>query len=358
MSVLEANPGPISKYLGKYPSDHTLQTATFISSTPSGETLIVSVLTWNLLNKCHSAVGHAHSNNPFNVDESDKDYLARKATELKILLKHIKDGTIDCILLQEVDMFTRDPLFPEVKKFLQQARELGWHFVHTEKSDQARMPLLILYNSNKLNFVSKQPLFPTAAGDKNTSLEALFRYVGNDAEVCIVNMHLDHEKDHRKEILDYLQAQVVAVKFTIIGGDTNHPTDREHISLVGDMNKPTNISRPTDEQKATDDGGMVLLRLDGFMACPAHTGARVEIKEGPGAYFVWVPANALIKSLKRSPEDPENPLGKYIARLFDPRQEKSHTQHMSLPGLPWVAENHKAVLYVGISSKQQSPSTG
>lgn len=337
-------------------ADHTRQSAKFITSTPKGDVLTLDVLIWNLLNQCHSDIGHAHSNNPFNVDESKKEYLARKEKQLKILWEQIKHGKVDCILLQEVDMFTHDPLLPDVKEFLEKARELGWHFVHTVKSDNARMPLLTLYNTHKLSFISKQAIFPTASDDKKTALEATFSYVGVDAEVCVVNMHLDHDTDHRKEILNYLQQQVTAGKFTIIGGDTNHPQDREHINLVGDMNKPTNISRPIGDQQPTDPGGMVLLRIDGFMACPAHADARVEITEGPGDYFIWVPANVVIKTLKRNPEDPDNPLGKYIARHFDPTVEKSHTVHMSLKGLPWVTEGYKAALLVANPIGPSNPS--
>ena len=247
-------------------------------------------------------------------------------------------------MLQEVDMFTRDPLLDVVKAFLEKIRHHGWFTVHSDKSDDVRIPLLMLYDTKKLRFMSKSSLFPSNVSNKKNALEATFTYLPAEIDVCITNMHLDYDTDHRQTIIGYQQQQILAGKFTILAGDATHAPEREHYSLVGDLNMPTNISTPKDYELPTDEGGKVLQRLDGFMASPANTDSRVEITEGPGAYFKWVPANALIKTITLK-QNNEHLGGKYACRTFDPmRDHAGHMAHISLPGLPWIRDKFKHLL--------------
>ncbi len=339
--------GSFSEYVSGFTSDHTYQSANITSYAKDGSTISLTGMTWNLLNQAHakSAV-YPNSNNPFDIDEFDQYYELRKRNQLRFLWHKIKSGTLDFILLQEVDVFTGDPLSSYAKIFLEKIRKSGWYAVHSEKSDDVKMPLLILYNTKTLSFESKRSVFLAEAINKKTAIEATFNYRNTGVKVCITNMHLDFNTDHRQSILEYQQQQISAGLLTIIGGDANLKPDKEHYSLVGDINRPTNISKPLDDQQPTDEGGKVLQRLDGFMASPAAATSQVEIIEGFGAYFKWVPANILVRSIKdRIGRIQDKPLGKYVCRTYEPEKERlAHTVHISSPGLPWIKEKFKHLL--------------
>lgn len=337
--------GSFSGFVDGFTSDHTYQTATAVSYAKDGTTLSLSGMTWNLLNKAHSKnAEYPFSNNPFDVDEFEQYYVLRKGNQLRFLWHQIKSQTLDFIVLQEVDVFTRDPLPDYVKNFLEKIRENGWFVVHSDKSDNPRMPFIMFYNTKKLRFIAKRAILPMVGSGRNTALEASFAYLGTNSEVCITNIHLDYDTDHRRDIIEYQQQQIATDKFTIIAGDANHPPDKEQYSLVGDVDMPTNITKAIEQQKPSDEGGKYLQRLDGFMVGPASPTARVEITEGPGAYFKWEPAGLLAKTMKRD-KNPEEPLGKYVCRTFDPvRERMGHMAHISLPGLPWIREQYKHLL--------------
>lgn len=336
--------GSFSDYVAGFTSDHTYQSATVSSYAKGDQIISLTGMTWNLLNQAHSKIqDRPISNNPFDVDEFDQYYELRKRNQLRFLWHTIKSDKLDFIALQEVDIFTRDPLPDYVKVFLEKIRGKGWYTVHTDKADDVKSPLLILYSSKKLSFIGKRCILPSIT-NKKTALEATFNYLSIDLQVCITNIHLDFNTDHRQAIIDYQHQQIAACKLTIIAGDANLAPDKEHYSLIGDVDLPTNISNPQGDQKPTDEGGKVLQRIDGFMASPALPNARVEVTEGFGAYFRWVPANILVKSLKAGKLN-AGPLGKYECRTYEPQKErKTHMIHISLPGLPWIKEKFKHIL--------------
>lgn len=340
--------GSFQKCVSGFTSDHTYQSATVVSYSNDGKTLSLTGMTWNLLNKCYAkSTEYKYSNNPFDIDELEQYYLLRKRDQLRFLWHQIKSGAIDFIVLQEVDIFTREILPDFVKAFLDKIRYKGWFTVHTDKNDNTRSPLIILYNTNKISFKTKRAILPMAPSMKNTSLEATFTYLGIDVEVCITNMHLDYNTDHRQSILEYQQQQIANNKFTILAGDANYFPDKEHYSLIGDLDMPTNISIHHDTTLAIDDGGKYLQHIDGFMAGPANSASRVEITEGPGAYFKWQPANLLIRSIQANKNNDGTKLGKYVCRTFDPKKaHASHMIHISLSGLPWIREKFKHLLVV------------
>lgn len=335
--------GSFSDYVSGFTSDHTYQSATVVSYASDSTVISLTGMTWNLLNKTYAKGPlHTRANNPFDIDEFDQYYELRKRNQLRFLWHNIKKGTLDFIVLQEVDVFTHDPLPEYAKEFLEKIRKNGWYTVHSDKSDDVKMPLIILYSTQKLAFESKRSVLPADGGNKKTALEATFDYMSSKNKVCITNMHLDFGTDHRKAIIDYQQHQIAAGKLTIMAGDANLTPDKEHYSLVGDLDLPTNISNPVPGQQPNDEGGKFLQRLDGFMVSPASPAARVEITEGFGAYFKWAPANILVKSLRGGSNAP---LGRYVCRTFEPSKDHlSHTVHMSSPGLPWIREKFKHIL--------------
>ncbi len=334
--------GAFTTLVSGFTSDHTYQTISATTEANDGAVLSLNGMTWNLLNQ---AVGRnpdrEHANNPFDLDEPDADYFSRKDEQLKFLWQQMKSGTLDFILLQEVDLFMRDPLLDVVRDFLEKLRAIDWFAVHSDKNDGLRVPLLILFNTKKLRFVSKRSLFPTALDPaKNSGLEATFAYLGTKHEICITNLDLEYNTDHRQSILDYQYQKIKDEKFTILGGDANFQPGKEPYGLIGDLDMPTNIALPLASQ-TPDEGGKILIRLDGFMVGPACPTCRVEILEGPGAYFIWQPTSNLLNTiLGRAPH--EIALGRYITKTFDPVKDKMpHMQHISLPGSPWIRDKYK-----------------
>lgn len=340
--------GSFQKCVSGFTSDHTYQSATVVSYSNDGHALSLTGITWNLLNKCYAkSTEHKYSNNPFDIDELEQYYVLRKRDQLRFLWHQIKSGSVDFIALQEVDIFTREILPDFVKAFLDKIKYKGWFTVHTDKNDNIHKPLIILYNTAKISFKIKRAVLPMASSMKNTSLEAAFGYVGTDYEICITNMHLDYNTDHRQDILEYQQQQIANGKFTILAGDANYSSDKEHYSLIGDLDMPTNIAAPHDSTSFVDDGGKFLRHVDGFMAGPANSMSRVEITEGAGAYFKWQPANLLVRSIQPVKNNNGAKLGKYVCRIFDPKKARvSHMLHISLTGLPWIREKFKHLILV------------
>ncbi|MGI9214239.1 MAG: hypothetical protein ACR2HS_00805 [Gammaproteobacteria bacterium] len=70
------------------------------------------IMTWNMLNKCHSTAacsnqGSPYSNNPWNIDETSKQLNYRRAIQYKFILEQIQNSIINgkaisVIFLQEI----------------------------------------------------------------------------------------------------------------------------------------------------------------------------------------------------------------------------------------------------------------
>jgi hypothetical protein len=148
--------GSFDKLLSGFTSDHAYQIARVESETADHKEISLTGMTWDLLNKGHSAILTGESNNPFDLDETDKAYDLRKKKQLKFLAKKIQKMNLDFVFLQEVDIFTRIPMPNIVRSFLEMLKKMGWRVVHSDKNDNILIPLLTLYDANKLHFVKKK----------------------------------------------------------------------------------------------------------------------------------------------------------------------------------------------------------
>lgn len=324
-----------SKYVSRFTSDHTYQSAMISTETATHKTLSLTGLTWNLLNKCHSAIEFDFSNNPFDIDEDDKSYAIRKKQQLKYLWKKIVKRHIDFAFLQEVDVFTKEPLIPSAKSFLRVLKRKGWDVVMSTKDDNLMQPMITLYSKEKLIFEGKKAVCPSKSG-KFTALEATFKDKSTGEIICLTNMHLDFKTDHAEDILKYQHDKIEKGIFTIIGGDTNPHTNVVYYNLIGDENTSTSI----DRDKKT-------MRHDGFMASPASRNSRVTIVEKECAYFKWVPTNAVVKYFKQK-RGKEVKDGRYKVIYVDPERDNlTHTEHISLPGAPWIRKAFEYLLTLG-----------
>lgn len=332
--------GEFPRNVGGHTSNHAPVSATVSTYAEDGKVLSLIVLGWNMLNHCDP------TNNPFKVAESGADYVARKVKQLEFLAEQMKSGIFDCVALQEVDIFTQAPMPEFVRNFLSEVRAEGWQNTHTEQADNTREPFLTFYNTAKLEFVSKEAVFPMSGTLKNCGFEATFKYADTDNLVCINNIHLDYKTDFRETILKYQKQKIADGKFTIIVGDANHLPEIEYYSLVGDkVNRPTSINSKQHLQLT-----------DGFMASPA-TNQRVVITEGPlVAFFEWVPANLLSKLLTRNDDENERS-GKFVCNtiILKPNERLPYGLHVSPSGEPWIAHSHKDQLLspdIGPQTKQ------
>jgi hypothetical protein len=233
--------GSFLKLVKGFTSDHTYQTVTIEAQTPENNSVVLTGLTWNLMNQCHSAEeNHGSSNNPFDLDEELKEYLKRKSKQLAFILGKIVKGNVDFMFLQEVDIFTREPRPKITQIFIEKLRSIGWDLVISDVSDNLKQPVVTLYNTQKLQFAAKRSLFKTHA-DLFTSLEAEFKYKATGEQVCLTNMHLDFKSDHTQDIEIYQRSQYEKDVITIIGGDANSHSGVDYRFFVGDENMPTCI---------------------------------------------------------------------------------------------------------------------
>lgn len=324
-----------SKYVAGFTSDHTYQSATIYTETADHKLISLTGLTWNLLNRCHSDIELGFSNNPFDLDETDKSYSIRKKKQLRYLWKKIVKRHIDFAFLQEVDVFTKAPIIPAAKSFLRVLKKHGWGVIQSTKEDNLMQPMITLYNKKILDFQRKTPVCPSKSG-KFTALEGVFKHKKSGEMVCLTNMHLDFKTDHAEDILNYQHDKVEKEIFTIIGGDTNPHTNVVYYNLIGDENTSTSIHK--DKKN---------MRHDGFMASPASSNSRVTIIEKECAYFKWVPTNSIVKYFKKK-RGKEVKEGKYKVIYVDPEKDNlTHTKHISLPGAPWIRKAFEYVLTLG-----------
>jgi len=326
----------------KYTSDHTYQQATVESYSNEGLPLVLKGMTWNMLNLCHSEnTKYKSANNPFGLDELTVGYENRKKVQIVFIMKQISSNTLDFILLQEVDIFTGKDLPSFVSNFLVQLHDKNWGTVHSQPLDDLHMPLLILYDKAKLEFVSQKAIFPRDSDGKKCALEATFIDKSTGETVCIVNINLDYNTNHSDAILRYQQEQINTGKLTVIGGDTNSD---DYPSMAGDRLIPSCIINP--------DGGPLgkdcLKRRDGFMANPPNANAIVIITEGVCGYFEWKQPNK-IKTFLRDNKDP-NAVGKIVVKILNPVKEGlGHVTHKSMPGASYIIPGQE-YLVLGISS--------
>lgn len=232
--------GSFSKYLSGFTSDHTYQAVTVETETLDNKEIALTGMTWDLMNKGVSAGVAGKSNNPFDLDETDKAYELRKKKQLKFLSKKIRKAGLDFVFLQEVDIFTRNPLPKMMIEFIEVLKKIGWGVVHSDRADNLLIPLVTLYDANKLKFVAKRAVLPAKSG-KFTSLEAEFIHIPTGAIVCFTNINLDHNTDHNNDITTYQQEQMEKGKLTVLGGCTHPGQNVKYHGLIGDENQATSV---------------------------------------------------------------------------------------------------------------------
>lgn len=264
--------------------------------------------TWNVMKMCHSMSNckalppvKPYSNNPFNEDETRKDYEERVALQREEILAMLDSG-VDVFFLQEADsFFTKKPkgkdlsgrtIFvdtPGTIKFKQDLQSRGFNFIETQRpniGESAQQHSLILYRSSRLDLHdgSSKGAFLTN-GTKYRAHEVKFRDKANGRDVRAVNLHLDYNVDYTADILKYQQDCLEAGELCVMAGDTNH-TVGDLSSLMIPKDLPTNVDAEGDsfdKLTITHKTGGVKAYDGFFMTAPKEKGATLTYN--PGKYF-------------------------------------------------------------------------
>lgn len=350
----------LQQCLGGFHSDHTDQSirVKFVPGVsragiqlfprPSLEPFTITGMTLNCMNKGHSKAScraapgvTPYSNNPFDLDENDEEYIHRLQEQSQFLLERIGRRDIQFCFLQEASwllpyQFSRNKQIQDIQiHFIEKLHELGWSIITTQKTQQVK-PLVTLFNAQVLHPKNTGlGVIPTHTG-KNTGFLVDFDYQTDNPShavvpIRLVNLHLDFSEDSRQSILD-LQHESIRDRIAMIaGGDTNHPQNLDQMGLIGNWNFPSNIDSDSSGALSIHDprAGQLLKRYDGFFVSPTDSSGNAHITEGPGHYFEF---DDLTKKVK-------------IAILDPAKQYRDHYQH-TLPelGTPWIRHKIYALL--------------
>jgi hypothetical protein len=353
--MLAPQPHRIQDKLDKFTSDHAWQTITVKDTGPTRKKTILNGFTWNLLNKGHAKGLTDYSNNPFNIEETEADYVQRKSQQFQEIIAIIRDRQasrqpLDFMLFQEVNAFTNGELlgFPAKKgppalpakpaiaglnvvvdEFKRQLDELGWGCELSNPNITHSKPLVTLYNKGTLRLNGAARGILMGPKGKNTGFELPFEHIPTQRRVAITNLHLEYTHDHSEDILRYQFDQIRKGIFTVMGGDLNHPPNYKLVGKIGNYKYVTNIDEdPANPTSLSDADQRTRSKFkkhyDGFLCSPGGANNRVSAQETKGKCFEIV--NGSVK-----------------VREYDPKIEyRKNAKHVApIAGVPWI--KHKKI---------------
>ncbi len=229
---------PFMKLMGGYTSDHTWQMMNIqVPSIP----LSVDIATWNLQNKCISKAtnqtkgkGIPYSNNPADIDETEKQYAYRKEIQLE-QIKEIQEVS-SAIFLQEADVFINSKL---VQVYRDQVEHDDWQLLVSPKFVYQK-PVAILYNSKVFQLEDAGTPIMEYNG-RYHGYEWRFTEKTSCAPIALASLHLDYTYDFSEQISIHQENLKNQGITGILGGDTNH-TPHNIKGLLGNPNYATNMN--------------------------------------------------------------------------------------------------------------------
>ena len=313
-------------------SDHAWRSiAVDIIDSDATSPLHIQGATWNMQMWCTSQAdaeslarkkgwnpAAAHGNNPMDISEKRKEYIARKTSQI-IELEHIIHSGNDFIFLQEPDWINHPELLSQYQEMLDHN---GWGMVVTP--GEGHQKLVTLFNRNKLAIdpnIPSKGLFRSELSGKFRGFQVNFTHIETQKPLVLVNLHLEFGKDYRHDMLT-LQKQFVNDDLPcIMGGDTNNVQNMQLSTMIGDWHAATNIS-------ADGSGGLTTIHApstapgkkptqktyDGFFVNPGRE-TYAQIEEKGGMRF----------------DDLEG--GQVQYTTYKPKV--AHAKHRSIPGEPW-----------------------
>lgn len=344
-------------------SDHAWQSIRVVDEDPNGQKTEIRGVTWNLLNQGFAAkTPTSFSNNPFNLDETDADYIYRKTCQMMailFLIKHfeLKGDTLDFMFLQEVNIFTaaeinRLPALKDVTdQFKKSLAELDWEFAITTRELGCKA-LVTLYNKNTLQLNNTTPAksyFQDKAKKKNTAFELNFTHQGTKRAVALTNLHLDYDKIYFEEMIQKQFELIKRNTISVMGGDCNHPPTYGIRGVVGDCSKATNIARCKDiypdlgnltdlDERFSSARNDVKMHYDCFFCGPGGAEHTISAEKMTSSYFTVENRNLA------------------IVDCYEPRTEKQHTLQPALQkGMPWCSKEDEAFYLPHMSSLTAAP---
>lgn len=262
-------------------SDHAYQSIQFqvIDPKTTTEKTTLCVGSWNLLNKGHSKQSNfnfkkdpekAYTNNPYNIDESEYNYIKRKQQEIKLIEEKIQAGD-DIVFLQEIDFLltwpkdTSPTIMGLKKEFELMLSKHGYGLILTTPPQQ--QPLATIYNKNKLDLDSEDRVFLSKT-KQYRGYESTFTLKSTGQKVVATNLHLLYGEDYKKQIEDYQKDKEAEDVFCIMGGDTNNVQDLNLNTGLSKKTAATNFSMDEDniengkEEKVDDKNKLTLAHKD------------------------------------------------------------------------------------------------
>lgn len=314
-------------------SDHTYQSVD-VRFVEADERPIFSLSgsTWNLMNYCISKEKRFKTsngkqnfkNNPWNIDESPKQYFDRKKRQFEKIIGIIQSGGKDFMLLQEIDCLSSTGLLRgedksnfiamREKVFFKKLKSLGWDIEMTTRETGTK-PNAILYNKKTLQRTERRH----EAVLDNAGFACEFQHTVSGKKVTLVDLHLDYTKDYSQSIPDYQARQVAANRFTVMGGDTNHSPNHKIVGLINNWHNITNLAGDdkTGLISGTASDGSTKC-YDGFFVSPTTT-TRADIIETRGEVFYHHDRRQT-----------------FLVRELDPSTEyPKHCAHKTVVGMAW-----------------------
>lgn len=309
------------------------------------------VMTWNMLNKCHSTTacsnqGSPYSNNPWNIDETSKQLNYRRAIQYKFILEKIENSIINSkaisvVFLQEISelalaMSKNNINEANIIAILQKptptpeeiGRLLGFDFLnnleifgykaYATKMEMQCKPMLTIVNSNQVTIDENQnyaTFLAEGTRGKNTAfvIPATVTMYEFTKRINFVNLHLDYTTNYINKILNL---QVEMLQNNIIGimaGDTNHPVNFDLIGAINNWNYPSNIdlranaiqthstSSSSVDLTITDPRTFALKCYDSLFANPSTPTSKLIIEELPG-WFFKISGNNTLRIMSITPQ--------------------------------------------------------
>jgi hypothetical protein len=229
---------PVSKegFLAYPFSDHAPIQAIF----EAGGAMKISMVTYNMMNRCvaesENGAGKFHSNNPLNIEESDKDYDLRLNKQKSFLILLLR-GKKDFILLQECEGLM---IGKKVDAgFIKILEENGYGVVCAQEAAgyvSCNAQQMIIYNKDRFDLEkAEMPFISEEVQSGDRIMFADFTHKESTQKVTIGNVHMKYGTTLSTipKIEEY-QAQKTRLGSTVVitAGDWNHPSDEVHTALA------------------------------------------------------------------------------------------------------------------------------
>jgi hypothetical protein len=327
----------------------------------------VMVQIQNLQNTLDINADELITNNPYNIDETIKEYEQRKMVQIEKIIDNIRSkNSDDIICLQEVDFLTTKPSriydlldkeykqlpltndeqakLKNIKPFeLEQAklykcqlklREYCAHLLKNEnysivttndiladRNGTTQQKFATIYNNIRFDFKKGCGALPTEPTNPSETRQYRgFEIYLHDKklgeDICITNVHLTYGKDYNEDIKEYQKSMQQKGIFHVMAGDTNNLQCIQYKTALGTWSDATNFEGEFDKQN----------RLTGVTTL--HKGTQKQ--KAYDRFFVVAPNNHYVTIKPNNDRNMKFVVSEESGRI---RLEKTSSEHVAITGL-------------------------